>query len=272
MRRPPFSSIVKRLDHIIVDLAIQDPHANLFWKERFLTKDDVRWKEFINLFGEFIGLTTPGSLPILDLISINHHKVRDSMIPMDIRCFKAVLMPNSSTTSAIDSEDEDVHLERFGAICDWFGPLKSNVSILERIREILKLGWFHGDIDTQESENRLVGKDAGTFLVRFSTSAPGAFAISKGSDFLFSDAILLSYSPSQTVSAQGLILHQRISRARDDFGNDWFCLKDQRFPSLVDLVFNCQESHLLLTPSTGSKFYNIFNMTADMPQSGYIDN
>lgn len=194
MRRPPFSSIVKRLDLIIVDCAIRDPHANLFWKERFLTKDDVRWREFINLFGEFIGLTTPGSLPILDLISINHHKVRDTSIPIDLRCFKAVLMPNSSLSSAIDAEDEDIHLERFGAICDWFGPLKSNVSVLERIREILRLGWFHGDIDTQEAENRLVGKDAGTFLVRFSTSAPGAFAISKGTQlslllFVFSGLI-----------------------------------------------------------------------------------
>lgn len=253
-RRPPFVSIIKRLEQVIIDCAIRDPHANLFWKERFLSKDDVPWPQFINLFGEFIGLTTPGSLPIVHLMSINHIKLRETTIPLDLRCFKAVLLPTSSNSSSfIDSDDAEVNIERFGQVCDWFGPIKSNISILERVRETLKLGWFHGDIDTAEAENRLVGKEPGTFLVRFSTSAPGAFAVSK-------------------VSAQGLILHQRISRARDDLGNSWFCIQNQRFSSLVDLIFNCQESHLLLTPCTGSRYYNLFNINAQLPQSGYIDN
>jgi len=96
---------VKRLDLVVVDCAIRDPHANIFWKERFLGLEEARWKEFINLFGEYIGLTTPGSLPILDLLAINHHRVKDTSIPLDIRCLKAVLGMKKLIVCACDEID-----------------------------------------------------------------------------------------------------------------------------------------------------------------------
>jgi hypothetical protein len=239
------------LDHIIVDCAISDPHANIFWKERFLTKDEVRWRDFVNLFGEFICLTTPGSLPIMDLIAINHHRIKDTAIPLDIRCLKAVLgEPPTQSGLVPDYEEEVVHLERFGQVCDWFGPLKSNFSILERVRNVLRCGWFHGDISTQEAENRLMLKEVGTFLVRFSTSAPGAFTISK-------------------VAMNGQIHHQRISKVRDD-DQDWFVIATYRFTSLIELIDESRQPLVLLIPCTGSKYFSLF--TVQQEPSGYIEN
>jgi hypothetical protein len=149
-----------------------------------------------------------------------------------------------------EHEEEIVRLERFGQVCDWFGPLKSNFSILERVRNVLRCGWFHGDISTQEAENRLMTKEVGTFLVRFSTSAPGAFTISK-------------------VSINGQIHHQRISKIRDESDQDWFVIGNARSDSLIDLVNESKQSLLLLIPCTGSKYFSLF--TVQQEPSGYID-
>lgn len=50
--------------------------------------------------------------------------------------------------------------------------------ILDKIRSLLQKRFFHGDISTREAETRLAGKGVGTFLVRFSTSAPGRCVLS----------------------------------------------------------------------------------------------
>jgi hypothetical protein len=51
--------------------------------------------------------------------------------------------------------------------------------IAPQIRLLLQNRWFHGDISTKEAENRLISKGPGAFLVRFSTSAPGTYTMSK---------------------------------------------------------------------------------------------
>jgi hypothetical protein len=38
--------------------------------------------------------------------------------------------------------------------------------------------WFHGEISTQDAEERLDNRRPGTFLVRFSSSEKGAFTVS----------------------------------------------------------------------------------------------
>jgi hypothetical protein len=62
---------------------------------------------------------------------------------------------------------------------------------MERVRSVLRKSYFHGDISTRDAEGQLAGKQVGTFLVRFSTSSPGFYTISK-------------------VSSDGSIQHQRI--------------------------------------------------------------
>jgi len=46
-------------------------------------------------------------------------------------------------------------------------------------------------------------------------------------------------------------------------------VQNQKFPSLLDLVNGIRETHLLLIPCTGSRFFSLFHVQQD--DSGYID-
>ena len=281
-RRPPFQSIVKRLDSAIIDYAIRDPLANKFWKDTFLTSggDTVKWKEFCNSFATFLGLTVPGSLNILDLISINHHKIKDTTIPLDVRCLHAILVqstsevaqhnlvatalppsgssakPASSTASRdpTSSNDDMVSMEQFGKMMDWFGPIRKDARalILSRIREVLRRPWFHGDLPTVETEARIMTRDVGTFLVRFSNSAPGVFTISK-------------------VTAPLKVNHLRVSRDQDPENpfNFRFKLGAHIADSLEALVDLAASDYGLLYPCANPPYAYLFAEQA--PVGSYVE-
>ena len=281
-RRPPFQSIVKRLDSAIIDYAIRDPLANKFWKDTFLTSggDTVKWKEFCNSFATFLGLTVPGSLNILDLISINHHKIKDTTIPLDVRCLHAILVqstsevaqhnlvatalppsgssakPASSAASRdpTSSNDDMVSMEQFGKMMDWFGPIRKDARalILSRIREVLRRPWFHGDLPTVETEARIMTRDVGTFLVRFSNSAPGVFTISK-------------------VTAPLKVNHLRVSRDQDPENpfNFRFKLGAHIADSLEALVDLAASDYGLLYPCANPPYAYLFAEQA--PVGSYVE-
>ena len=288
-RRPPFQSIVKRLDSAIIDYAIRDPLANKFWKDTFLTSggDTVKWKEFCNSFATFLGLTVPGSLNILDLISINHHKIKDTTIPLDIRCLHTILVQSTSevaqhnlvastpanalsiastaTTKAkappsaaakdpTNSNDDVVSMEQFGKMMDWFGPIRKDARplILSRIREVLRRPWFHGDLPTVETESRIMTRDVGTFLVRFSNSAPGVFTISK-------------------VASPLKVNHLRVSREQDPDNpfNYRFKLGTRIADSLEELVDLAANDYGLLYPCANPPYAYLF--TEQAPVGAYVE-
>ena len=121
-------------------------------------------------------------------------------------------------------ECSEVTMENFGAILNWFGPLKGKEgsSFMDTVRSTLRNTWFHGDLQTEESNRLLEMRPSGTFLVRFSTAIRGAFTISK-------------------VDVSGKSVHQRIVRK----GNS-FCMSNKEFPSLETLVSEGQGAlHLL---------------------------
>jgi hypothetical protein len=98
--RPSFSGIVKRLENIIVDIAILDPQANQFWKKNFLTQDQVRWTEFLDEFAKLLKLTSflstnyPKAIataPISDLLENNPELFTGTEIPLNINCLKSLL-------------------------------------------------------------------------------------------------------------------------------------------------------------------------------------
>lgn len=250
-RRPPFQAIVKRLDHIIVDSAIRDPLANKFWKDSFLNSggDTVKWKDFCNSFATFLGLTVPGSLNVLDLIAINHHKVKDTTIPLDVRCLHAIMVQKDNTAPPTTTQaapttstaDDLVHMDHFGRMMDWFGPIKKNAraTILTRIREVLQKPWFHGDIPTPETETRIMTREVGTFLVRFSNSAPGVFAISK-------------------VAAPLKVNHLRVTRDTDDQGNSTFRLGSHVADSLDALIEQASADYGLTFPCANPPYAYLF--------------
>jgi len=55
-----------------------------------------------------------------------------------------------------------------------FGPADQ---CIQKIKEIFIQPWFYGYLTSKESEALLWGQDPGTFLMRLSKSAPGAFAL-----------------------------------------------------------------------------------------------
>jgi hypothetical protein len=70
-------------------------------------------------------------------------------------------------------------MDTFRDFLQWFGPLKPNADVPNKVVALLKEPWFHGDLSTPAAEKMLAANGLeGTFLVRFSTSDPGSYSIS----------------------------------------------------------------------------------------------
>lgn len=67
-----------------------------------------------------------------------------------------------------------ISMYRFSDFLNGFGPLRSCV---EKVESILNAEWFHGFLSSTETERLLDRQPIGTFLIRFSKSKPGSFAI-----------------------------------------------------------------------------------------------
>jgi serine/threonine protein kinase len=115
-------------------------------------------------------------------------KVKVSDDILNLRCLHALLVkrPTTAPGRRAAPQGEVVSIERFGELLDWFGPIvlhrnrSPSCPILDNIRTLLQEEWFHGDVPVQEAQ-RLLGKEAGRYLVRFSSNSgcPGCFTISR---------------------------------------------------------------------------------------------
>lgn len=185
--RPSFDHITNEFDNVLVDVAVSDAIGRQFWKEKFLGKDYVPFKEFL-----------PSFLKFLDLPPVHADFVEQSVNDEEtlrLKCLKYLMVDKPGTRT--DQTVEIVHLEKFGKILDYFGPIDDPSSgngylILERMSHLLKFPWFHGDITTEDAQEILGGKNGNTFLIRFS-SIGGMYTLSR-----------------MTPARQ--ILHQRIKR------------------------------------------------------------
>ena len=102
---------------------------------------------------------------------------------LSIKCLRAIFTVDAKNRDGAMTDGEpEVDMEKFGNMCQWFGPIvnmkKSQVVILDNVRELLNKPWFHGDIETAEAELILKQRPVGTFLIRFS-SIVGHYTISK---------------------------------------------------------------------------------------------
>lgn len=239
--RPDFSKIVAALESIIIDIAIPDEYGAALWKQYFGYKDQVSWRDFLNTFARVFQLTSEHTPPMYDLLQYASNSLSPEL-DLNLRCLKAILV----TIAQIQGQDEEVvTMEHFGKVLAWFGSLKADgIGILDKIRNLMSFGWFHGDIPMQESESRLANKPEGTFLVRFSTSEMGVFTISK-------------------VSASG-ISHQRIQRIQGQYAVN----NKKGYNSLPELIAAEYRPLNLLNPCQGSRFLALFRK---QQLSGYLN-
>lgn len=61
----------------------------------------------------------------------------------------------------------------------WLGPLTTTADFYTNLSSLLSKAWFHGSVGTSEAEHRLADRSDGCFLIRFSTTSPGSFTLSK---------------------------------------------------------------------------------------------
>lgn len=234
--RPPISVVTSELDAILVDCAVADTVGRHFWKTYFIGKEVVPWEDFHR--------------GLLHFWSVNP---ADENFNFLMRCLKLVLATKVR-------EQFVVQLTKLGEVLRWFGPMPQPPVPLERgmlydIAALLPNVWFHGDISQDESEQRLYGKSPETFLVRFSTSSPGSYTVSR-------------------VSIDGTqFKHTRIDRTASGYT---ICFRPSpgappvtfQYPSLQNLVAqqidypDRQNSLGIRFPCSGSKYPTLLNSAA----------
>ena len=220
--RPSFATICDKLDRCMIDEAIRSKTGRKLWrKKRFIGNEEVAWKVFEKELRAMLK--------------------RDSGVDeIKFKCLKEVLAADPK--KKLGKNKEVVNILKYGAILDWFGPFERDdggLDFLDRLEDMLKKKWFHGDISTPkvfiylfiylfiyffilfftffifyriifllkdffffsyipfflflfQATDRLSGQEPGTFLIRFSSSAPGCYTIS-------------------SVDNNGRVLHQRVT-------------------------------------------------------------
>jgi len=111
-----------------------------------------------------------------------------------LRCLKELL-------EVMQDGQRVVTLKNFGRVLAGFGPLArekdSKTTILDRIYEVLKSEWFHGDISNEESTRLLTShQQTGEYLVRMSWSDGFPFTIAK-------------VNKNKTITLQRIGFHQK---------------------------------------------------------------
>jgi len=222
--RPAFEQIIQALEKVIVDVAIKDPLGRDFWKAHFLGMEEVTWRIFARRFDSFLDLPDDDALPTADMERVN----------LNIRWLKAVLAPSNT-----------VSLEQFGALLESIGPITPpdstpiNRTVLDNLRELMEQEWFHGNLETRVVTERLSTKEAGTYLVRFS-SIPGCFTISYIMD--------------------GVVNHKRIHHS---LGSP-YVIDNHSYPSLSALVKDLGLVHVCPKPKAEDGGYTL---AGDLPHT-----
>ncbi|PRP81722.1 hypothetical protein PROFUN_10822 [Planoprotostelium fungivorum] len=122
---------------------IDDSDARLMWENSVGNQMVADWSAFIKALSEDIGVITPDQQKVLRRILDNS---------------------NTGVVSAY----------KFGEFLKGFGPLNQ---CIQNLSHLLIQPWFHGFLSGEETKRFLESQPAGTFLVRFSSSKPGSFAL-----------------------------------------------------------------------------------------------
>lgn len=283
-RRPTFPKIVEELELVLIESAISDVSGCEFWRSTFKKDEPIPWRLFLPKFQAFLkGSGAPPAAPsgpeqklpaevtdaMLERASerqLEEYSRRDQTAfqrvlqetsrrranPLDDqreKMFYFLLVPEALGTSPYDPESRlTVKVDRFGDILEWFGPIfqdGASRTFIERVTSICAQQWFHGDLATHASETLLAPKPVGTYLVRFSSTTPGCYTISK-------------------VSAERSIAHHRVIHSP---GHS-FHVNGVRYPSLEEVIIRGSRDLGLLRACAGSVLYN--ELFTQQRSSGYV--
>jgi hypothetical protein len=128
-------------------------------------------------------------------------------------------------------------------VCASFQGLVRRMLIYSLLFVLCSTRWsrFHGSVQTSEAEHRLADRAEGCFLIRFSTTSPGSYTISK-------------------VKKGGTAVHQRIEHK-----NALFHVASRSYATLELLLQGEYENLGLKGACPGSKYNAIF---ADLAAAG----
>lgn len=126
---------------------ISDVEGGAFWSENFQNDMMVEWGRFVESMQRRFGVDRFGIAEISQLQSMLDH----------------------SNTSYITQY-------KFSEFLKGFGPFSM---CIDNVQDTLSQPWFHGFLSSRESELLMLidGEPPGTFLIRFSKSKPGSFAL-----------------------------------------------------------------------------------------------
>jgi serine/threonine protein kinase len=226
-KRPSFVDVCKAttLDDVVIDVHISAPNqlARDMWRSKFGAKFAVSFRELVR--------------QLCATLEVDPKTVAPRSLRSD--CLAAVLDVELNQQAGRDDDDNDVvdevTLESFGRMLEWFGPIEKGSSLFAAIDEVLQLPGFFGDIATAAAEAALKadGKK-GTYLIRFS-STPGSYAIT-------------------LINKKGALEHYRIAHTP----GQPYKMANMSFPSLSTLIKTTREDLYLKKALSGGRFEKLY--------------
>jgi len=150
-KRPDFVNIMSDIKQLIIDTCLHEDAARNFWINSFDDKLDVKFQNFLESFKTYFKLTEQN-------IFLDFFDEKD--IELQSSCLEEILCN--------DKEHKLISINQFGAIVEWYGPLKisKDDNLLKRILLFCKSPWFHCDMEREGAIDLLKKKKKKHFLVR----------------------------------------------------------------------------------------------------------
>lgn len=208
--RPTLDHLVKTLRRHMVKTYLSDQRSREFWQTQFPSAVQATADELVKGIFNFCQRSMAADPMKYDVY---------------YRCLRAIVC--NLCSHKIDSDNCVIRLRDFEHIMEYIGPVTKE--IFERVYQLVKKTWFHGLMDREAADQQLAGKREGTFLLRFSASNVGYFALA--------------------VVGETSVRHYRIQHGCGQLG---FLFGKHQFDSLDEIVFKYQRDLNLVVPAPGS--------------------
>eukprot|EP01119_Soliformovum_irregulare_P017626 TRINITY_DN5265_c0_g1_i3.p1 TRINITY_DN5265_c0_g1~~TRINITY_DN5265_c0_g1_i3.p1 ORF type:complete len:712 (-),score=239.28 TRINITY_DN5265_c0_g1_i3:707-2842(-) len=138
------SDIIVKKEEPTVTVEIADLDGQRFWIEHFGKEMLAEAEKFLKILGTTL----------------------NQQMPPELKKILKHILDNSNTGF--------ISTYKFSEFLKGFGPFRSCV---DNVTKITKNKWFHGFLTIEEAKRFLWGQVVGTFLMRFSSTRPGSFAL-----------------------------------------------------------------------------------------------